>query len=108
MALMVAPGRGSEPAPPWPTRGFGQPGFYEAVDFTPAACRAASGAVVIRSHGAPPGMSFLSLAYLLLDQADAAALPRPDPSLRATELLPGMSGCRATAIYPHRRRCAGQ
>ena len=47
----------------------GQFGFYEAIDYTPSRLPRGQSSVVVRSYMAHHvGMSFLSLAYLLLDR----------------------------------------
>ena len=66
---------------------LGKHGFYEAIDFT--ATRLAQGrtSAIVRSFMAHhEGMSFLAMAYLLLDQPMQRRF-RSDPMFRATELL---------------------
>jgi cyclic beta-1,2-glucan synthetase len=76
LALMVAPEEACRNLQRWPPTGFmGRYGFFEAIDYTPARQRRRQSSTVVRSFMAHhQGMSLLALAYLLLDQPDAAAL----------------------------------
>jgi cyclic beta-1,2-glucan synthetase len=76
LALMVAPEAACLNLQRLAAAGFaGRFGFYEAIDYTPSRLPRGQGSAVVRSFMAHhQGMSFLALAYLLLDPADAAAL----------------------------------
>src|SRR6202035_5657359 len=68
MALMVDPERACSNLQQMAASGFdGIYGFYEAVDYTPSRLAPGQSHAVVRSYMAHhQGMSFLSLAYLLL------------------------------------------
>ncbi len=70
MALMVAPEQACSNLQDMSAAGFeGAYGLYEAIDYTPSRLPRGQGNAVIRSFMAHhQGMSFLSLAYLLLDR----------------------------------------
>ena len=70
MALMIAPETAYENLQVLKENGFeGKYGFYEAVDYTPSRLVRKQNFAIIKSFMAHhQGMSFLSLAYLLLDQ----------------------------------------
>lgn len=66
---------------------LGAYGFYEAVDYTQSRLPPGADSVSVRTFmGHHQGMSFLSLAYLLLDRPMQRRFSA-DPNLRATELL---------------------
>ncbi len=102
MALMVAPEAAVANLQLLARQGLlGAQGFYEAVDYTPTRLPRGKKSIVIRSYMAHhQGMSFLSLAYLLLDRPMQRRF-LGDPALRATELLLHERVPRTVAIYPH-------
>jgi cyclic beta-1,2-glucan synthetase len=80
---------------------LGAHGFYEAIDFTPARVPRGQRSVVVRSFMAHhQGMSFLSLAHVLLDRPMQRRF-QSDPLLRATELLLQERVPKAAPFYPH-------
>ncbi len=70
MALMIEPDQAYENLKLLSFEGFeGKWGFYEAIDYTPARLQRGQNVGVVKSFMTHhQGMSFLSLAYLLLDQ----------------------------------------
>jgi cyclic beta-1,2-glucan synthetase len=77
----------------------GKFGFYEAIDHTPSRLQHGQSSVVVRSFMAHHvGMSFLSLAYLLLDRPMQKRF-EADPLFQATTLLLQERVPRATAFY---------
>jgi cyclic beta-1,2-glucan synthetase len=80
---------------------MGQYGFYEALDYTTSRLPPGQACVVVRSYMAHhQGMSFLSLAYLLLEQPMQRRF-RADPFFRATELLLHERVPKTPLVYPH-------
>jgi cyclic beta-1,2-glucan synthetase len=81
--------------------GEGQFGFYEAIDYTPSRLPRGQSSVVVRAFMAHhQGMSFLSLAYLLLDRPMQKRF-ESDPLFQATMLLLQERIPKATAFYSH-------
>ena len=88
LALMVSPEDACANLQRLGAEGFqGQFGFYEAIDFTPARLPRGQAHALVRSYMAHhQGMTFLSLAHLLLD----GRMPRrfaSNPAFQATALL---------------------
>ena len=76
-------------------------GFYEAVDYTPSRLPRGTERVIVRSYMAHhQGMTFLSLAYLLLDRPMQERFDR-NPAFRATDLLLQERVPKQASIYPH-------
>ncbi|HET6247998.1 MAG TPA: glucoamylase family protein [Tepidisphaeraceae bacterium] len=76
-------------------------GFYEAVDFTPSRLPPGQTNAVVKSFMAHhQGMSFLALAYLLLDRPMQRRFAS-DRSFRATDLLLQERVPRTSAVFPH-------
>jgi cellobiose phosphorylase len=100
LALMVAPEEACLNLQRLASEGAeGQYGFYEAIDHTPSRLQRGQSSVVIRSFMAHHvGMSFLSLAYLLLDRPMQKRF-ESDPLFQATMLLLQERVPRATAFY---------
>ncbi len=74
-------------------------GLYEAIDYTPSRLPRRQSSVVVRSFMAHhQGMSFLSLAYLLLDRPMQKRF-ESDPLFQATTLLLQERVPRATGFY---------
>jgi cellobiose phosphorylase len=88
MALMIAPEKAYENLDRMTKGGFqGRYGFYEAIDYTPSRLTHEQKNALIKSFMTHhQGMSFLSLAYLLLDQPMQRRL-KAEPLFQATELL---------------------
>ena len=80
---------------------IGKYGFYEAVDYTKTRLPRGQSSVVIKSFMAHhEGMSFLSLAYLLLDRPMQKRF-ESDPLFKATMLLLQERIPKATLFYLH-------
>jgi len=76
-------------------------GFYEAVDYTPARLPRGRDRVIVRSYMVHhQGMTFLALAYLLLDRPMQRRFVA-HPEFRATELLLQERVPRVPSVYPH-------
>ena len=85
----------------------GKFGFYEAIDYTPSRLPRGQSSAVVRSFMAHhQGMSFLSLAYLLLDQPMQKRF-ESDPLFQATLLLLQERIPKATTFYAHADEIAG-
>jgi cyclic beta-1,2-glucan synthetase len=79
--------------------GEGEFGLYEAIDYTPSRLPRRRSSAVVRSFMAHHvGMSFLSLAYLLLDRPMQKRF-ESDPLFQATTLLLQERVPRATGFY---------
>ena len=102
LALMVAPEEACLNLQRLAAEGFeGQYGFYEAIDYTPSRLPRGQSSAVVRSFMAHhQGMSFLSLAYLLLDRPMQKRF-ESDPLFQATMLLLQERIPKATAFYVH-------
>jgi len=102
MALMVAP----EPAARNLERlaaehQLGPFGFYEAIDYTQARLPPGKPSATVKSYMAHhQGMSFLALAYTLLDRPMQRRF-LANPALRATDLVLHERVPRTPAVYPH-------
>ena len=108
MALMVAPERACENLQLMASKGFeGQYGFYEAIDFTPSRLARGQTSAVVRSYMAHhQGMSFLSLAYVLLNRPMQKRF-ESDPQFQATELLLQERIPKVAPFYPHATEVTG-
>jgi len=102
LALMVAPEEACMNLQRLAAEGFeGKYGFYEAIDYTPSRLPRRQSSAVVRSFMAHhEGMSFLSLAYLLLDRPMQKRF-ESDPLFQATMLLLQERIPKATAFYSH-------
>ena len=102
LALMVAPEAACLNLQRLAAEGLeGQFGFYEAIDYTPSRLPRGQSSAVVRSFMAHhQGMSFLSLAYLLLDRPMQKRF-ESDPLFQATTLLLQERIPKATAFYLH-------
>jgi cyclic beta-1,2-glucan synthetase len=100
LALMVAPEEACLNMQRLAAEGAeGRFGFYEAVDYTPSRLPRRQSSAVVRSFMAHHvGMSFLSLAYLLLDRPMQKRF-EADPLFQATTLLLQERVPRATTFY---------
>lgn len=88
MALMVAPQAACDNLRRMAVAGFtGRFGYYEAIDYTPARVARGQSFAIVRSFMVHhQGMSFLSLAYVLLDRPMQRRF-EAYPPFQATELL---------------------
>jgi cyclic beta-1,2-glucan synthetase len=100
LALMVAPEEACQNLQRLAAEGLeGKYGLYEAVDYTPSRLPLGLSSIVVRSFMAHhQGMSFLSLAYLLLDRLMQKRFAL-DPMFQATMLLLQERVPKATAFY---------
>ncbi len=100
LALMVAPEEACLNLQRLAAEGFeGKYGFYEAIDYTPSRMPRGQSNGVVRSFMAHhQGMSFLSLAYLLLGRPMQKRF-ESDPSFQATTLLLQERVPKAMAFY---------
>ncbi|HSV97546.1 MAG TPA: glucoamylase family protein [Spirochaetota bacterium] len=102
LALLVAPAEACLNLQKLADEGFtGRHGFYEAIDYTPSRLKYGRPYAVVRSFMAHhAGMSFLSLAGVLLDRPMQKRF-QADPLFQATMLLLQERIPRATAVYSH-------
>jgi cellobiose phosphorylase len=109
MALMVAPEPACVNLQRMSNNGFsGRYGFYEAIDYTRKRVPRGQNSAMVRSYMAHhQGMSFLSLAYLLLDRPMQRRF-QSDPQLQATELLLQERIPKAAPFYPHSSEVTGE
>ncbi len=100
LALMVAPEEACLNMQRLAEEGCeGKFGFYEAIDYTPSRLPRRQSSAVVRSFMAHHmGMSFLSLAYLLLDRPMQKRF-ESDPLFQATTLLLQERVPKATGFY---------
>ncbi|MBU4316588.1 MAG: cyclic beta 1-2 glucan synthetase [Proteobacteria bacterium] len=100
LALMVAPEEACRNLEDLASQGFqGKYGFYEAIDYTPAHLPRGQSRAVVRSFMSHhQGMSFLSLAFLLLDRPMQKRF-ESDPMFQATVLLLQERMPKATDTY---------
>ena len=105
LALMVAPEEACLNLQRLAAEGvMGTYGFYEAIDYTPSRLPRGQSSAVVRSFMAHhQGMSFLSLAYLLLDRPMQKRF-ESEPMFQATMLLLQERIPKATAFYCAHRR----
>ncbi len=102
MALMVSPKRAIENLQTMMAQGFeGKYGFYEAVDYTPSRLPRGQNNTIVQSYMAHHlGMSFLSIAYLLLDKPMQKRF-EAEPQFQATLLLLQERIPKATSFFAH-------
>jgi cyclic beta-1,2-glucan synthetase len=102
LALMVAPEEACLNLERLAAEGFeARYGFYEAIDYTPSRLPRGQSSAAVRSFMAHhQGMSFLSLAHLLLDRPMQRRF-ESDPLFQATMLLLQERIPKATAFYAH-------
>ncbi|OGR24718.1 MAG: cyclic beta 1-2 glucan synthetase, partial [Desulfobacterales bacterium RIFOXYA12_FULL_46_15] len=102
LALLAAPNKACQNLERMAREGFaGKYGFYEAVDYTPSRLPSGQSRVVVRSFMAHhQGMSFLSLACLLLDRPMQKRF-ESEPMFQATLLLLQERVPRTTGFYAH-------
>jgi cyclic beta-1,2-glucan synthetase len=102
LALMVAPEEAVRNLEVLASHGFqGAYGFYDAIDYTPTHLPLGRSNAVVRSFMAHhQAMTFLSLAYLLLNRPMQKRF-ESDPAFQATVLLLQERLPKATAFYSH-------
>ncbi len=102
LALMVAPEEACLNLERLAAEGFAwRFGFFEAIDYTPSRQRRGQDHAVVKSSLAHHvGMSFLSLAYVLLDRPMQRRF-ESDPQFQATTLLLKERIPKAAAVYAH-------
>src|SRR6267142_2564394 len=102
LALMVAPEEACQNLERLSSLGFeGRYGFYEAIDYTPSRLPRGQTHVVVRSFMAHhQGMSFLSLAYLILGRPMQKRF-ESDPLFQSTTLLLQERALRTTRFELH-------
>ncbi len=102
MALMVNAKKACENLQQMAIKGFeGDYGFYESIDFTPSRVPPGQTLAIVHTYMAHhQGMSFLSLAYALLNQP-MQKLFMADPSFQATLLLLQERIPKASTFYKH-------
>jgi cyclic beta-1,2-glucan synthetase len=102
LALMVMPEKAYENLQTMSQQGFeGRFGFYEAVDYTPSRLQRGQTNSIVQSYMAHhQGMSFLSMAYLLLDQPMQKRF-EAEPRFQATLLLLQERIPKATSFFAH-------
>ncbi|RJQ48868.1 MAG: cyclic beta 1-2 glucan synthetase, partial [Desulfobacteraceae bacterium] len=108
LALMVAPEEACLNLQRLAADGLdGNYGLYEAIDYTPSRLpRGQSSAVVLSYMAHHQGMSFLALAYLLLDRPMQKRF-ESDPLFQATTLLLQERIPKASAAYRHTAELSG-
>jgi cyclic beta-1,2-glucan synthetase len=102
LALMIAPHESTTNLMRLSHAGFeGDHGFYEAIDFTPSRRPPGQDHAVIRSYMAHhQGMSFLAIAYALLNRPMQRRF-LAEPIFQATDLLLQERTPRVKPFYPH-------
>lgn len=102
LALMVEPQEACSNLQKMEALGYlGQYGFYEAIDYTPSRLARDQTSTVVRTFMAHhQGMSFLSLAYLLLNRPMQRRF-LSSPMFQARELLLQEKVPKAAPFYPH-------
>jgi len=102
MALMISPEAACENLARLTEEGFeGRFGYYEAIDYTAARVPRGQQFSIVRSYMVHhQGMSFLSLAYLLLEQPMQKRF-EAEPQFQATLLLLQERIPKVTAFYTH-------
>lgn len=102
LALMIEPERACKNMEVLEEEGFeGQYGFYEAIDYTTSRLqRGQTNAIVYSFMAHHQGMSFLSLAYLLLDKP-MQKLFEAEPQFKAALLLLQERVPRASSFFAH-------
>jgi cyclic beta-1,2-glucan synthetase len=102
LALMVKPEKACQNLEKMSEKGFeGRYGFYEAIDFTPSRLQRKQSHSIVQSFMAHhQGMSFLALAYLLLDKPMQKRF-EAEPQFQATLLLLQERIPKATAFHSY-------
>ncbi|WP_300597600.1 glucoamylase family protein [Niabella sp.] len=102
MALMIDPAEAMDNLRTLSQKGFeGRYGFYEAIDYTPSRMPRGQSHAIIKSFMVHhQGMSFLAMAYLLLDKKMQERFIR-DPQFQSALLLLQEKAPRSTNFYEH-------
>lgn len=102
LALMVEPAQACTNLQRMAAEGYiGRYGFYEAIDYTPSRLSPNEEHATVQSYMAHhQGMSFLSLAYVLLDQPMQRRF-MANPIFQAADLLLQERVPKALPFYPH-------
>jgi cyclic beta-1,2-glucan synthetase len=102
LALMVSPEKAYQNLLVLQEKGFeGKYGFYEAVDYTPSRLPRGQDNVVVQTYMAHHlGMSFLSMAYLLLNKPMQKRF-EAEPQFQATLLLLQERIPKASSFFAH-------
>ncbi len=102
MALMVTPKKACANLQLMTVKGFeGTYGFHEAIDYTPSRLSRGQSFAVVQSYMAHhQGMTFLSLAYVLLNRPMQKRF-ESDPEFQATDLLLQERIPQALPCFPH-------
>ncbi len=102
LALMVSPAEGCINLQRMAGEGYlGEYGFYEAIDYTQSRLIQDQRSATVRSFMAHhQGMSFLSMAYVLLDRPMQRRF-MANPIFRAADLLLQEKVPKAKPFYPH-------
>ncbi len=102
LALMVSPAESCINLQRMAGEGYlGEYGFYEAIDYTPLRLIQDQRSATVRSFMAHhQGMSFLSMAYVLVDQPMQRRF-MANPIFRAADLLLQERVPKAKPFYPH-------
>ncbi|HWQ18918.1 MAG TPA: glucoamylase family protein [Methanotrichaceae archaeon] len=102
LALMVAPAKACSNLQRMADEGYlGDYGLYEAIDYTPSRLSRDQSSATVRSFMSHhQGMSFLSLAHLLLDRPMQRRFCQV-PIFQATDLLLQEKVPKAAPFYPH-------
>jgi cellobiose phosphorylase len=102
LALMVSPAEGCINLQRMADEGYlGEYGFYEAIDYTQSRLIQGQRSATVRSFMAHhQGMSFLSMAYVLLDRPMQRRF-MANPIFRAADLLLQERVPKAKPFYPH-------
>ena len=102
LALMVEPAEACTNLQRMAAEGYlGRYGFYEAIDYTPSRLSRDETSATVQSFMAHhQGMSFLSLAYVLLDRPMQRRF-MANPIFQAADLLLQERVPKASPFYPH-------
>ncbi len=102
LALMVEPAEACTNLQRMAAEGYlGRYGFYEAIDYTPSRLSRDETSAIVQSFMAHhQGMSFLSLAYVLLDRPMQRRF-MANPIFQAADLLLQERVPKASPFYPH-------
>lgn len=86
---------------------LGQYGFFEAIDYTPARIKRGKSEAVVRQFMVHhQGMSFLAMAYVLLDQPMQRRL-MAQPAFKSAAMLLHERIPKVAPVYPHTGEHAG-
>ncbi len=102
LALMVSPFEACANLQQMASEGYlGEYGFYEAIDYTPSRLSRDETSAIVQSFMAHhQGMSYLSLAYVLLDRPMQRRFMK-NPIFQSVDLLLQERVPKAAPFYPH-------